>query len=79
LHGYFARVSKTTFYPANLGAIEFASERRFKYDSTYFHGMRQHSRQSEGNFLGELFAMHGNLKTISEVDVDDFPGASFEQ
>jgi hypothetical protein len=41
--------------------------------------MGKHSRQSEWHFLWELLAMHGDLKTISEIDMDNLSCASFKK
>ena len=37
----------------------------------HLHGVGEHACQSEGDLLRELFPRHGNLKTVSKVNVQD--------
>ena len=37
----------------------------------HLHGVGEHACQSEGDLLRELFPRHGNLETVSKVNVQD--------
>ena len=40
-------------------------------DSVYLHGVGEHASQSERDLLWELLPRHGNLKTVSKINVQD--------
>ena len=44
----------------------------------YLHGIGEHACQSEGDLLWELFPRHGNLKTVSKVNVQDPPSQTVQ-
>jgi hypothetical protein len=47
-------------------------------DAADFHGIYQHPHQSKWHFLGELVAVHCNLKAVPEVDVKNLPRVSIQ-
>jgi hypothetical protein len=80
LHRDFASVPEATFYAANLFFKKlYSSADRSEETRTNLHCMGKHSRQSERHLLRKLLAMHGDLKTISEVDMDNLSRASFKE
>jgi hypothetical protein len=46
---------------------------------TYFHRVCKHPGQTEWDLLREFLSMHSDFKTITEIDVDNLSGASFEK
>lgn len=44
----------------------------------YLHGMCEHTSKSERNLLGELLAMHGDFKAVTEIDVNNFAGRALQ-
>lgn len=44
----------------------------------HFHGLHHHSRQPEGHPLGELFAIHGGLKAVAKVDVQQLAAVAVQ-
>jgi hypothetical protein len=47
------------------------------FDSRNLHGVDTHTGEPEGNPLGGPLTGHGNLKTISEIDVDHVASMTF--
>ena len=41
--------------------------------------MGEHSCETERNLLRELFAVHSDFETVSEIDVYDLSGATFQK
>lgn len=43
------------------------------------HSVREHPREPERYFLGEFLAMHSNLETIAEIDMNNLASATLQQ
>ena len=37
----------------------------------HLHGVDEHAREAEGDFLGKFLANHGDFEAVAEVDVND--------
>ena len=48
------------------------------FDTAHLHGIYQHTRESERDCFWKLFSVHGHLKTVPEVDVQNLSGISVE-
>ena len=70
-HHTLTCTTEVTLNPCHLGGgrIETICMYVCMFVCLYLHGIGEHASKAKRYFLGELFSRHGNLKTVTKVNV----------